>query len=59
MYEVVKDNWDVSTPRATTIVRLLQTRFGVSPDRIFAGGRSEYQHPPKQYIASAAISTYH
>ena len=42
----VKDNWDMSARRATTIVRLLQTRFGVSPERMFAGGRSEYQ--PKE-----------
>ena len=42
----VKDNWDMSARRATTIVRLLQTRFGISPERMFAGGRSEYQ--PKE-----------
>jgi chemotaxis protein MotB len=46
----VKDNWDMSARRATTIVRLLQTRFGVSPERMFAGGRSEYQ--PKEYIGT-------
>ena len=39
----------MSARRATTIARLLQTRFGVSPDRIFAGGRSEYQ--PKEYLS--------
>ena len=43
----VKDNWDMSARRATTIVRLLQTRFGISPDRMIAGGRSEYS--PKEY----------
>ena len=32
---------------ATTIVRLLQTRFGILPDRMIAGGRSEYS--PKEY----------
>jgi chemotaxis protein MotB len=46
----VKDNWDMSARRATTIVRLLQTRFGVSPERMFAGGRSEYQ--PKEYVGT-------
>ncbi len=46
----VKDNWDMSARRATTIVRMLQTRFGVSPDRMFAGGRSEYQ--PKEFAAT-------
>lgn len=39
----------MSARRATTIERLLQTRFGVSPDRMFAGGRSEYQ--PKEYLS--------
>jgi chemotaxis protein MotB len=43
----IKDNWDLSAKRATAITRLLQTRFGVQPDRIFAGGRSEYA--PKEY----------
>ena len=43
----VKDNWDMSARRATTIVRLLQTRFGILPDRMIAGGRSEYS--PKEY----------
>ena len=46
----VKDNWDMSARRATTIVRLLQTRFGISPDRMIAGGRSEYS--PKEYIGT-------
>ena len=46
----VKDNWDMSARRATTIVRLLQTRFGISPDRMIAGGRSEYS--PKEYTGT-------
>jgi len=36
------DNWDLSAKRATSVVRLLQVRFGVSPDRMTAGGRGEY-----------------
>ena len=43
----IKDNWDLSAKRSTAITRLLQTRFGVQPDRILAGGRSEYS--PKEY----------
>lgn len=38
----IKDNWDLSVLRATTIVRILQTDFGVSPSRMTAGGRGEY-----------------
>lgn len=36
------DNWDLSAKRATSVVRLLQTKFGISPERLTAGGRSEY-----------------
>ncbi|MEY4540463.1 MAG: hypothetical protein RLZZ306_2220, partial [Bacteroidota bacterium] len=46
----IKDNWDLSAKRATAITRLLQTRFGVQPDRILAGGRSEYS--PKEYVGT-------
>lgn len=36
------DNWDLSVKRATAVVRILQTEFGVAPGRIVAAGRSEY-----------------
>jgi chemotaxis protein MotB len=36
------DNWDLSAKRATSVVRLLQTKFGILPERMTAGGRSEY-----------------
>ena len=38
----IKDNWDLSVLRATAVVRILQTDFGVSPARMTAAGRSEY-----------------
>jgi chemotaxis protein MotB len=37
------DNWDLSVKRSTTIVRLLQTQYGLDPASIIAAGRSEYQ----------------
>lgn len=37
----LKDNWDLSVLRATSIVRIL-TGFEVQPERITASGRSEY-----------------
>ncbi len=37
-------NWELSTARATEIVRLLIVRDGFSPDRLSAGGFAEY-HP--------------
>jgi chemotaxis protein MotB len=38
-----KDNWDLSAKRATSVVRLLQSKFGVDPERMTAGGRGEYE----------------
>lgn len=38
----LKDNWDLSVMRATSVVRLLQNDYGVAPARMTAGGRSEY-----------------
>jgi chemotaxis protein MotB len=40
--DCMTDNWDLSVKRATSIVRLMQTKFGVEPLRMTAGGRSEY-----------------
>lgn len=38
----VKDNWDLSAKRATQIVRVLQWKFDIKPQRMTAGGRSQY-----------------
>lgn len=38
----IKDNWDLSVLRATSVVRILQNNFGLAPKRMTAGGRSEY-----------------
>jgi chemotaxis protein MotB len=38
----ILDNWDLSTKRATSVVRILQNKFNIDPKRITAGGRSEY-----------------
>ena len=40
--EVLEDNWDLSAKRATSIARILQTRFEVTPGRLIAAGRSSY-----------------
>jgi chemotaxis protein MotB len=39
---VIKDNWDLSAMRATSVVRFLQDKLNVAPERMTAGGRSEY-----------------
>jgi chemotaxis protein MotB len=40
--EVLQDNWDLSVKRATSVIRVLQNEFGVSPERMTAAGRSYY-----------------
>lgn len=40
--DCLKDNWDLSVKRATSIVRILQWRYNVAPERMTAAGRSEY-----------------
>jgi len=37
-----KDNWDLSTQRATSVIRILQNDFNIDPKRLIAAGRSEY-----------------
>jgi len=40
--EIIQDNWDLSALRATSIVRVLQYKYGVKPQRLTAAGRSQY-----------------
>ena len=40
--EDVQDNWDLSTQRATAVVRMLANKFKVDSSRLTAGGRSSY-----------------
>ncbi len=37
-----EDNWDLSTKRATAVVRVLQKTYKVDPNRLIASGRGEY-----------------
>ena len=39
----LKDNWDLSVRRATSIVRILQDKYDVDPSKLIAAGRSSYQ----------------
>jgi chemotaxis protein MotB len=41
-----EDNWDLSTARATSIVRILTKDYGFDSNRITASGRGEF-HPVK------------
>lgn len=38
----MKDNWDLSVLRATSVTRILQTKYNIDPKRMTAGGRGEY-----------------
>ncbi|MEO5682689.1 MAG: OmpA family protein [Chitinophagaceae bacterium] len=40
---VLIDNWDLSVKRATSVVRLLQKKYGLDPAHIAAAGRGEYK----------------
>ncbi len=40
--ENIRNNWDLSCLRASSIVQALQTKYGVDPKRLTAGGRGEY-----------------
>jgi len=39
----IKDNWDLSVKRATSVIRVLQNDFNIEPTRLIAAGRSEYK----------------
>lgn len=41
--ECIKDNWDLSVKRATSVVRALQTKYSIDPNRLIAAGRGEYK----------------
>lgn len=45
--KVFKDNWDLSTARATSIVRILTVDNGFDTNRITASGRGQF-HPVKE-----------
>lgn len=38
----IRDNWDLSALRATSIARVLQNKYDISPKRITAGGKGEF-----------------
>ncbi|MDE6012174.1 MAG: OmpA family protein [Prevotella sp.] len=38
----IRNNWDLSCLRASSVVQELQTKYGVDPKRLTAGGRGEY-----------------
>lgn len=48
----IRNNWDLSCLRASSVVQALQNKFGVDPKRLTAGGRGEY-NPVADNISAA------
>jgi chemotaxis protein MotB len=38
----IRNNWDLSTLRASSVVQCLQNKYGVDPQKLTAAGRGEY-----------------
>ena len=38
----IRNNWDLSVLRGSSVVQSLQTNYGIDPKRLTAGGRGEY-----------------
>ena len=38
----IRNNWDLSCLRASSVVQYLQNNYGIDPKRLTAGGRGEY-----------------
>ena len=38
----IRNNWDLSALRASSVVQVLQNKFGINPSRLTAGGRGEF-----------------
>lgn len=38
----IKDNWELSVKRATSVVKVLQNNYNIDPNRLIAAGRGEY-----------------
>lgn len=40
--ECVQDNWDLSVKRATSVVRVMQEKYKIDPNRLIAAGRGQF-----------------
>jgi len=38
----ITDNWDLSVKRSAQVVRVLEQKYGVNPDKLIAAGRGQY-----------------
>ena len=56
--ENIRNNWDLSCLRASSVVQALQNNYSVNPKRLTAGGRGNQQHGSGQ-AAQPPHSDYH
>jgi len=49
----IKDNWDLSVLRATSVVRIMEKNKGVAPVRLTPAGRGEFMPIDKANSAEA------
>lgn len=40
--DCMQDNWDLSVKRSTAVIRVLQEKYGVDPNKLIAAGRGQY-----------------
>lgn len=40
--DCIQDNWDLSVKRSTAVIRVLQEKYGVDPNKLIAAGRGQY-----------------
>ncbi len=52
----IRNNWDLSALRASSVVQSLQNNYGVDPKRLTAGGRGEYNPVASNDSASGKAS---
>lgn len=48
----IRNNWDLSALRASSVVQCLQEKFGINPSRLSAAGRGEYNSVADNATAS-------
>ncbi len=53
--ENIRNNWDLSCLRASSVVQALQNDYGVDPKRLTAGGRGEYNPLTKNDTEAAKL----
>ncbi len=54
----IRNNWDLSALRASSVVQVLQNRFGVDPSRLTAGGRGEYNPVATEIIITPSLDQF-